>query len=124
MRYLAVLLILFGCAAQPRIDNAVFAPLEAELKVYAAMLSAKIDSREMSDEEAQRLYDTKVNELTARYMALAARPAPAASVAPVLLLNIPRPVQQPVPEPAYRSPVPPTTLCRPDGYGGVRCQSY
>jgi hypothetical protein len=88
------------------------------------MLSAKIDRREMSDEEAQRLYDNKVNELAARYVALVPRPAPAPAVAPILLLNIPRPAQQPLPQPAYTSPVPPTTVCRRDGYGVVRCQSY
>lgn len=68
MRYLAVLLMVFGCASAPNMAD-VEAAGTAEAKAYSAMLTGKIDRGEMSEEEARYLYTRKVNELTERYEA-------------------------------------------------------
>lgn len=100
IRYLFVLLMLFGCATPARdIDADIQAPLTAEAKAYSAMLSAKMDRGEMSEEEARYLYTQKVNELADR--------ASAAQRARY-------PQRQPSLQPAIR--------CRPDGYGGAVCR--
>lgn len=95
MRYLVVLLMLFGCASPPNMDDVEAAGI-AEAKAYSAMLSAKMDRGELSEEEARYLYTQKVNELTQRFEATQ------------------RARQQRIP----RQEV---TTCKPDGYGGMRC---
>lgn len=96
MRYLFVLLLLAGCTTSPNMDDVEAAGIE-EAKSYSAMLSAKMDRGELSEEEARYLYTQKVNELTQRFEATQ------------------RARQQP------RRPAPQTTTCKPDGYGAMRC---
>lgn len=96
MRYLFVLLLLTGCAmAAPNMAD-IEASGIAEAKAYSAMLGAKMDRGELTEDEARYLYTQKVNELTQRFEATQ------------------RARQQ---RPASQQ----TTVCRPDSYGAVRC---
>jgi hypothetical protein len=93
MRYLFVLLLLFGCATAPDMSD-VEASGIAEAKAYSAMLQEKLDRGEMTDAEARYLYQRKVNELSAIFEATArARAQQGRAV-----------------------------RCRPDGLGGIVCR--
>lgn len=93
---LLIVLLLTGCATAPNMDDVEAAGIE-EAKAYSAMLSAKMDRGEMTEEEARYLYTQKVNDLAQRFEATQ------------------RARQQP------RRPAQQTTTCKPDGYGGMRC---
>lgn len=90
-------LLLAGCAAPYMGD--VEDALEREAKTYYAMLQAKIDRGEISEEEARYLATQKHNEIMQRYESAqrARRPQP------------------------IRFPRDTVTNCRPDGLGGTRC---
>ncbi len=101
MRYLIVLLLLTGCAtAEPRFDADIETALENEAKAYAAMLREKMERGEMTEQDARYLYTKKTNELADRAVAQ-------------------QRARHSVRQPRRQE----TTACRPDGFGGVRCET-
>lgn len=95
LRICLIVLLLAGCASPPDMSDIEQSSF-AEAKAYSALLTQKLDRGEISQAEAEHLYQQKVNELSARYEAtlrVRTQPAPRREV----------------------------TTCQPDGYGGVRC---